>query len=294
MTTRRQTPLDKSTGTHALWQAVRVLMRPLVRLLLKKQVGYPSLSSLLRALFVEVAEQEFVLEKRRQTDSRISLLTGIHRKEVKRLRVEIAEDKPVSGTASLGGLLVSRWIADPDFIDPEGRPRPLRRTKGPDGLPSFQDLVSSVSKDIPAVSVLDEWLHLGIAEKDEQDRVKLRVDSFVAEHGIEEKFHFLGRNLRDHISASSHNVLGAAPPFLDRSVFYDNLSEESAETLAKIASEEGAELIKRINRRALELQVSDAQKEGATFRMTFGSYFYSVDEDIESGEMPVRERPDEK
>jgi hypothetical protein len=253
-------------------------MRPVVRLLLNKQIVYPVLNKLIKLLFVDVAERDFIIGGRRQTDSRISLLTGIHRRDVKRIRCEIADDKPISGIASLGALLVSRWIADPDFVDEEGRPRVLQRASGPDGRSSFEALVRSVSKDIPASSVLDEWLRLGVVSQDDEHRIRLRVGAFVPEHGMEEKLHFFGRNLRDHVAAGSHNLLGEQPPFLDRSVFYDKLSSESAEKLTRMAREEGSALIWRINQRALELQIADEGSVTATHRMTFGAYFYSKDE----------------
>lgn len=62
------------------------LLRPLVRLCIRSGMTFPALAQLLRELFVNVAEHDFALEGKEQTDSRVSLLTGIHRKEVARLR----------------------------------------------------------------------------------------------------------------------------------------------------------------------------------------------------------------
>ena len=62
------------------------LLRPLVRLLIRSGITFPALIDLLRELYVNVAENEFPLPDKAQTDSRVSLLTGIHRKEVRRLR----------------------------------------------------------------------------------------------------------------------------------------------------------------------------------------------------------------
>jgi hypothetical protein len=62
------------------------LLRPLVRLYIHSATRFPGLSHLLRELFVNVAEHDFVLKEKEQTDSRLRLLTGIDRKEVARLR----------------------------------------------------------------------------------------------------------------------------------------------------------------------------------------------------------------
>jgi hypothetical protein len=274
-------PDDSASKTLA--RAIRGMLRPLVRLLLEKQLGFPFLSNLLKGLYVEVAERDVSIPDRRPTDSRISLLTGIHRREVKRLREELrGEEEHIPTVLTLGALLVSRWIGEPEYLDAEGRPRALPR-RAPAPVPSFESLVASVSRDLPPRSVLDVWLRLGVVSEDENGMLRLAVDSFVPEKGFEEKVHFFGRNLRDHIAAGAHNILEEGPPFFDRSVYYDRLSRTSAAELAQIAQEEGAELIRRVNRRAMELQGEDAERtEETTHRMTLGAYFYAVDERDES------------
>ena len=49
-------------------------------------VRYGRFESQLRELFVKVAESELTLPGREQTDSRLALLTGLNRKEVRRIR----------------------------------------------------------------------------------------------------------------------------------------------------------------------------------------------------------------
>ena len=267
--------------SRSVARAVRGMLRPLVRFLLEKQLGYPLLSGLLKGLYVEVAERDIALPGRRPTDSRISLLTGIHRREVKRLRTSLRDEDRIPSVVSLGALLVSRWIGEPEYLDAEGKPRALPR-RGPG--PSFETLVESVSTDLPPRSVLDEWLRLGVVTDDEDGMLRLSADSFVPSKGFDEKLHFFGRNLRDHIASGAYNILEEGPPFLDRSVYYDQLSRASAEELAQLAREEGAELIRRINRRALELQSEDAEEaRETTHRMTLGAYFYAADERNEGG-----------
>lgn len=276
MSNRLGVDRDPSVST-ALARAVRRLLRPLVRLMLEKQLGYPFVSNLLKTLYIEVAENDLAIPGRRGTDSRISLLTGIHRREVKRIRGDPRSRDGIPSVVSLGALLVSRWIGDPAFLDAEGRPRALpRRANEP--APSFESLVASVSTDIPPRSILDEWLRLAVVEEDELGLVRLTAESFVPEQGFDEKAHFFGRNLRDHVATGAHNLLGDGPAFFDRSVYYDGLSERSADKLAEIAREEGSALIRRVNRHALEFQHADAADDQATHRMTFGSYFYAVDE----------------
>lgn len=272
-------------ASSAVLRATRTLLRPLVRLLLESQITYPVLGDLLKELLIDVAENDLSISERRQTDSRISLLTGIHRKDVKRLRRERQQpEKPVSNTIPLGALLVSRWTGDPRYLTSAGSPKPLPRMPPPDGGASFEELVTTINKDIPARSVLDEWIRQGVAESDEDGVVRLQVESFVPEEGLEAKIHFFGRNLRDHAAAGAHNLLDEGSAFFDRTVFYDKLTRESVEELDHAAREAGAAMLRDLNQRAFALQQRDANREDSTHRMTVGAYFYAVDERDEEAE----------
>jgi len=274
-------PRRRSSGAPepaaGLWSALRHLLRPLVRLLLAHQVSYPLLSRLLKSVYVEVALRDFPIEGKRQTDSRLSLLTGIHRKDVRRLRGAVAEAHTPPPSVSLGAQLVARWTGVPAFLDAEGRPRPLARSEDPDGSPGFDDLVASVSKDIRPRAVLDEWRRLGVASLGPEDRVCLNAEAFVPSRGFTEKAYYFGRNLHDHLAAAGHNLEGGDPPLLDRSVYYGALTLESVTELSKLATRAGMEALQDVNRRALELQKRDAGKRSARLRMNFGIFFYQAD-----------------
>lgn len=262
----------------SLVMALKRLLRPLVRLLLSFSVQYPYLANLLKLTYVEVATREFPLEGRPQTDSRISLLTGIHRQDVKRLRGEMLTDAPPPPVVSLGAQLVSRWLGEAAYLDAKGRPRPLQRQAAKGGEASFERLVQTVNKDIRPRVVLDEWLRLGVAELDSQDRVVLRTEAFVPAHGEEEKLFYFGKVIHDHLATSEHNLTAGKPPMLDRCVYFDQLTEQSAEQLADYARSLAGEAMQALNRRALELQQADVAKPEATHRINFGLYFYRADE----------------
>src|SRR5258708_2473946 len=77
--------MKDDVGDNLTWAAASIL-RPLVTRLLARGVPFGRVEARLRELFVEVAATELRLPGRRQTDSRVSLLTGINRKEVRRIR----------------------------------------------------------------------------------------------------------------------------------------------------------------------------------------------------------------
>jgi hypothetical protein len=269
---------EHSPSTRApaiLLGALRRLVRPLVRVMLNHGVQYPMLLELLKSEFVHVAEAEFALDARAQTDSRISLLTGVHRKDVRRLRDTRIEDAPAPRTVALGAQIVATWTASPKLTDSRGRPLPLPRLRNNGGEKSFEALVESVSKDVRSRVVLDEWLRLGVARVDEDDRVCLDTGAFVPQKGFEEKVHYFGQNGHDHLAAMAHNLAGGKAPFVERSVYYSGLTPEAVAALTRLAERHGMRGIQAVNRRAAELKQSGAGKSEAVHRINFGIYLYS-------------------
>jgi hypothetical protein len=224
---------------------------------------------------VQAAKDEFQLTDKRQTDSRISLLTGVHRKDVKRLLRDQPVDLQMPPGVSLGSQLAARWLTAGEYLDGKGQPLPLPRLASDGGDKSFEALVASVSKDIRSRAVLDEWLRLGVVHLDDDDRVCLNVAGFIPEKGFDEKAYFFGQNLHDHIAAGTHNLLGQIPSLLERSVYEEELSQASVAELAELARDLGMQSLKTIYRRATELRRRDAATTEANRRMNFGIYFYS-------------------
>jgi len=253
------------------------ILRPLVRLLIARSIPFPVATEVLRRLYVDIASDEFAVKGRRQTDSRVHLLTGVHRKDVRRLRQQRAAPEVPARKTSLTAILIARWTTLDEYRDQDGRPLALPRS-AETGV-SFEALVRSVNTDIRPRVVLDEWERLGIAHVDDDGRVHLHVDAFVPPKGSEEILHFLASNARAHLSAAVHNVLGDGAPFLERAASYDQLSPESVEELREMAGERGMDALRAINRRAMALQRRDSGKPAATQRMSFGAYFYSEDEE---------------
>ena len=152
--------------------ALRRLLRPLVRLLLDHRLPFTYMAELMKGAYVEVATRELTLDDRPQTDSRVSLLTGVHRREVKRLRGELPyDDRSMPDSIGFGTLLAIRWTTEPPYCDAEGEPLPLPRASADPQAPSFDALVQSVSKDIRIGPI---QLEQRFAEKPRRDGIAAR------------------------------------------------------------------------------------------------------------------------
>lgn len=262
--------------------ALQRVLKPLVRLALAQGINYQMLLETLKIVFVQVAEEDFKLAQREQTDSRISLLTGLHRKDVHRLRDQPDNALNQPSLVTLGSQLVGLWISDADFIDVKGKPKPLSRLASIGGNISFERLVARVSKDIRARSVLDEWLRIGVVHIDKNDCVCLNTEAFVPNVGFEEKLFFFQQNMHDHAAATAHNLMNLTPPMLERCVYYDGLTLVAINELKAIAEHEGMVALKAVNARAIELQAECKNTIDANERFTYALYFYHVKENLGS------------
>ncbi len=259
----------------SLIAAISHVLRPLVRLLLAQGVSFQAFSEMAKTAYVKVADEEFRLPSKPQTDSRISLLTGIQRREVNRLRNNPEAEVSLPEQASRSALLLSIWTGHSDYVDKDGLPRPLPRLASENDDLSFEAMVRSVSKDIRPRVVLDEWLSQGIVTLDENDMVHLRADAFVQPRELDEKVYYFGLNIHDHLAATVHNLAGLDPPFLERCVFYDKLGANSVKELGDYSRIVGMRALQAINKRAAELQKRDHRQQDAIHRINFGVYNFS-------------------
>ncbi len=275
--TEKKTAETAGIPPASLALAIRKVLRPLVRLLLHFRITFPQLAELLKSIYVEVAEDEFRLPDKPQTDTRLSLLTGIHRKDIKRLRTQgkVAEEVPIS--VSVGGRLVNQWISTKEYQDTDGHPAalPLKTKAGH----SFETLVHDVCKqDIRPRVILDEWLNMGVVTL-KDDHVTLNAQAFIPSKSIEEKAFFFGHNISDHLAAATHNILELDPAFFERCVYYDGLSEASIDQLRDVAADRGMQTLVEINELAIKLKAQDMAQLSPKHRLNIGLYVYHEAED---------------
>jgi len=138
---------------EALLDALRAVLRPLVRLLIARGVTYPACNGVLKEVYLEVARRHFGLSFKQQTDSRIALVTGITRKEIGQLRR--GQAPPPAARAGLDETLatraVARWRAGPPYASDAGAPHLLAYESSE--RVGFVDLAAELGGDIPPRAV---------------------------------------------------------------------------------------------------------------------------------------------
>jgi len=260
--------------------AVLRVFKPAARLLLQNGVSYGAFATALKRIFLAAAQDELKARGMAQTDSALTLLSGVHRRDVRTLLRSVPEDgEAARQPLSMASEVAMRWLSGKPWLGPDDLPRTLTRGAEAD---SFDALVASVSSDIRPRAVLDELKRLGVAEEDEAG-VRLLMASFAPRQGFEEMTWLFADNLHDHLAAAAGNLQGQSN-FLEQSVHVDQITAASAAALQKAAVAAWKETFRRYMALAQERFDADAAKappEQRDQRARLGMYFF-IDKDREN------------
>lgn len=251
------------------------LLRPLVRLLVRHGVGYPAFAAALKAVFMQAAEDELAREGKKRTDSAVSLLSGVHRRDLRTLaRPDTAAQRRHDAPMNMASQVVARWLQECGDSDSEGLPAALTRAE-------FDHLVSRISTDTRSRAVLDELQRLGlISVSAEADRIELLQPGFAPRQGFAEMAALLRDNLHDHLGAAVSNIDGGGN-YLEQAIFVDQLTEASARHLHQTSARAWRTAFRTVMREAQVRFDHDQIHEPAharVHRARFGAYFYATEE----------------
>jgi hypothetical protein len=234
-----------NTTNRPLHAAIMHLLRPLVRILLNHGVAYDTFSDMAKWVYMDVAMREFGLPNRKQTDSRVSVLTGLTRKEVARLKeTPTPTDTGSANEYHRAAKVVSGWVHDyPRKGSPSGAaPLPM------DGVASFSELVRRHSGDMPVRAMLDELLRVGAVRRNENNDIELVHRHYLPPQGEARKLVYLGDDTSDLISTIAHNLdASQSETFLQRKVFYDNIPLGRLAEVRKAARKFGEPVLEQIS-----------------------------------------------
>jgi len=149
------------------------LLKPIARILLRNGVSFRELNELCKKTYIAVARDEFGVNGRPTNVSRIAMLTGMTRRDVRKVRMSLDdEEQVVLGRMNNATRLLSGWYQDADFTDDAGNPLPLPEF-GP--TPSFSELARRYAGDIPVTTLLKELKTAGAIENPTDDLLVART-----------------------------------------------------------------------------------------------------------------------
>jgi len=270
--------------------AIRRLLRPLVRILLRNGVPFGVFSDHAKQVYVEVAEREFSVPGRKPSVSRVSVLTGLTRKEVSRLkRAGDAAAAPVE-RYNRAARVISAWVREPDYHDRSGRPALLPIESDDAERPGFADLVQRFGGDVPTRAVLDELERVEAVSRTRDGRLRLTARAYVPRTGEEEKLAILGSDVADLVESIDHNLTHPpAEAFFQRKVAYDNLVSESLPAIRRDASTRAQKLLEHLDRKmAGKDRDSHPEVKGSGRHRAVLGIFY-LEQDVEDAADPEEE-----
>ena len=273
------------TMEKAISSAIIKLMRPLVRILLRNGIPFRTFAELAKRVYVSVASEEFAIEGRKASVSRVSVITGLSRKEISRVRELGEHEKDISVQRyNRAARVISGWVSDPKFHDEAGDPKELAVGNGEI---SFAQLVRLYSGDVPVRAILDELVRVGSVTRTGKGRVRLLERAYVPHTGEADKIGILGTDVADLMSTIDHNLTdGEKEPMFQRKVSYDNLPVEAMKEIRKLSARHAQELLELLNRRMAEhdRDVNPAASGTGRLRAGVGVYYFEENLFEERGE----------
>ncbi len=250
---------------HSMNDTLDPLFASVADLVVARNLPFPEFSEQMKAHLVSAA---MARADGKVTDSRLSVMTGLQRRDVARLRAfEAKTPRPTPMTR-----LVSLWRTDPRYA-PEGDPIPIDRTGD---CPSFDHLARLVRQDVHPRTLFDALLEAGTIEV-AQDKVLLLERAYDPRSGIEDQLAYLAANVGDHLRGATANVGGAEPPFFERALHYTDLTESQVVALQAAFADAVMEILETLRRSAEQMKQENMERrvKDADFRVRFGSYAYT-------------------
>ncbi|MFV2058821.1 MAG: DUF6502 family protein [Thiohalomonadales bacterium] len=225
--------------------ALQKLLKPLIRILLRYGYSYREFNSLAKQLFVDVCYEDFAIDGRKMTASRVSVLTGLDRKEiVKLVNQRENQTQPVKQAINRASRVIGGWLQDADYHNKKGEPLTLS-VKG-DGI-SFASLVRKYGGDITAGPILDELLRIEAVRVVEETKVELLAEGYVPVSDELEKLKILGDCTRDLLTTINYNLDSPKHPRYQREVLYRGLSQNSVNEFKLVSHDKCHNLLLDLN-----------------------------------------------
>lgn len=195
------------------------MVRPIAYFCVSRGIRFPDFLELSKQTFVEAAEHQLSKEQREMSHSRVSIMTGLQRPEVKRLLSHKMKVEP----KDIVTRLLGQWERDRKFVDSRGKPKHLS-VQGTNS--EFAKLVHTVSTDLNVHTVRFELERLGLI-KIEGDKAKLLQKEYISHGDPQQALRFGSEDVHDLLIAVEENAfISSKTVNLHARTQYDNIPDE--------------------------------------------------------------------
>ncbi len=265
----------------ALRDAIIRLFRPLARILIRNGVPYGTFAEWTKKVYVDVAYRDFATPGKKQTISMVSALTGIFRRDAKRLHeMKITADDRANDRYNRAIRVISGWKNDPQFLDNNGVPLPLPR----DGEVSFSELIKRYSGDITVKAMLGVLTDSDTVEINSEGLICLVKPAYIPGNDPVDKIGILGTDVSELASTIDHNLTARSGQLVfQRKVSTAAITPETAEEFERIASQKAQALLEELDLWLSQRELTPEQLK-QTERRYVGLGIYYTDYDPEREE----------
>lgn len=218
---------------NILLRCLTIALRPFVAFCVRHALRLQDLIECAKVVFIEQSMEQARKKSSKPNISRLSLMTGVHRRDVARI---LRSPEPQSDQRDLIRRIMGQWQSDSRFITATKQPRILD-CRGPGS--EFFKLVESVSSDVNPATVLFELERCGAIEHTPRG-VKLILESYVPSGDIEGGMEILSFDMDDLILGIEENIFNRSQvPNLHARTSYDNVRADALEEIRRWLIKEG-------------------------------------------------------
>jgi len=235
---------------------------------------------LIKQSYVELAANEFQIEGRKQSVSRIAVLTGMHRKDVSLYLAKSQSDEPQNNFHTRAAKVVSAWLTSSEFCDEQGRPRSLPI----DGAEaSFSALVMKHSGSMTVRSMLDEMIRVEAVRLNDRGLVSLLNEVYVPKHSDPQRLSYMGDASFDLLNTLSVNIFNPQENRLQLTTAFDNLPAECIPDFKVYCQKQSSKLLKDIEQwlSKRDRDSGPTKRDSGSGRVRAGLGLYYIENDID-------------
>ncbi len=261
-----------SDGKGSATAALRLLFRPIARIMLRAGVNWRELADVCKATYVEVATEDFGIRGRPTNISRVAILTGLTRREVRRLRNLLEEQDPeIFARMNYATRVLSGWYQDAEFLDADAKP--LALPIGGKG-PSFESLCGKYSGDVAATTMLKELKHVGAVEEAEDGKLIVRTRYYMPTMTDPERMLSSGSVLEDLGYTVAYNLhrSDADPGRFERRATNTRMPATAVPEFREFLAKEGQAFLEHVDAWLTEHEIRDGDDE-TSIRLGLGAYW---------------------
>lgn len=230
----------------------RSLLKPVARLLLHCGVPWKEFAEIAKSAFVTVATEEFGLRGRPTNVSRVAILTGLGRREVRKQREATARAEPIPTYLSAASRVLSGWHQDQDFLDASGSPLelpPLGAERRDNGIATFQELWRRYGGDVPVGALLKELIAAGSVRESAARRLQVIARNYIPRQFDTQKMLRAGGVFEDFGNTVVHDLTCAAeePLRFERRATHALVDARALPEFRELLEREGQALLERID-----------------------------------------------